>query len=94
MRTAQQRYETKGNLTSDRVWGYQYDAFGRQIERRTSGSSVTTHGVITAVETTPGSIAENQRALSLLTQHTLTTGTALQTVVADHKSTDLVPVCA
>jgi hypothetical protein len=52
------------------------------------------HGVITAVETTPGSIAENQRALSLLAQHTLTTGTALQTVVADHKSTDLVPVCA
>jgi len=43
------------------------------------------HGVITAIETTPGSIAENQRALPLLTQHTLTTGTAPQTVVADHK---------
>ncbi len=56
-------YDAKGNLTSDRVWGYQYDhenrltvatngavradyrydALGRQIERRTSGSSVTTN---------------------------------------------------
>lgn len=43
------------------------------------------HGVITAIETTPGSIAENHRALPLLAQHTVTTGTAPHTVVADHK---------
>ncbi len=58
-------YDAKGNLTGDRVWGYEYDpenrlvaacaeggslrvdyrydAFGRQIERRTSGTSVTTN---------------------------------------------------
>jgi len=34
------------------------------------------HGVITAVETTPGSIAENHRALPMLAQHTVTTDTA------------------
>ena len=43
------------------------------------------HGVITAVETTPGSIAENQRALALVDQHAANTGTAAQLVVADHK---------
>lgn len=43
------------------------------------------HGVITAVETTPGSIAENHRALPLIAQHATTTGTPAQTVVADHK---------
>ena len=43
------------------------------------------HGVITAVETTPGSIAENKRLLPLLDQHQINTGTPAQTVVADHK---------
>jgi hypothetical protein len=43
------------------------------------------HGVITAVETTPGSIAENRRALPLIEQHAANTGTAAQTVVGDHK---------
>ena len=42
-------------------------------------------GVITAVETTPGSIAENKRLLSLLDQHEKNTGCQVQTVVADHK---------
>jgi YD repeat-containing protein len=53
MRTAQQRYETKGNLTSDRVWGYQYDAFGRQIERRTFDSPVTTDAAVVRHGTQP-----------------------------------------
>ena len=43
------------------------------------------HGVITAVETTPGNVAENHRALALLDQHQTHTGTPVQTVVADHK---------
>jgi hypothetical protein len=42
-------------------------------------------GVITAVETTPGSIAENKRLLKLITQHEHNTGCAVRTVVADHK---------
>jgi transposase len=42
-------------------------------------------GVITAVETTPGSIAENKKLLGLIQQHELNTGATTQTVVADHK---------
>lgn len=43
------------------------------------------HGVITAVETTPGSIAENKRLLPLVTQHEQNTGRAAATVVGDSK---------
>lgn len=43
------------------------------------------HGVITAVETTPGSIAENKRLLPLLEQHQRNSGQPAQTAVADHK---------
>jgi transposase len=43
------------------------------------------HGVITALETTPGSIAENKRLLPLMEQHQQNTGESAQTVVADHK---------
>ena len=43
------------------------------------------HGVITAVETTPGSIAENKRLLALVEQHEANTGQAVQTAVADCK---------
>jgi hypothetical protein len=43
------------------------------------------HGVITAVETTPGSIAENKRLLPLVRQHETNTGQSPQTVVGDHK---------
>jgi hypothetical protein len=43
------------------------------------------HGVITAVETTPGSVAENQRLLPLMDQHQQNSGEPAQTVVADHK---------
>ena len=42
-------------------------------------------GVITAVETTPGSIAENKKLLDLIDQHESNTGCQVQTVVADHK---------
>jgi transposase len=42
-------------------------------------------GVITAVETTSGSIAENKRLMPLLDQHQRNIGQAAQTVVADHK---------
>lgn len=42
-------------------------------------------GVITAVETTSGSIAENKRLLGLVAQHEENTGTVVQTVVADSK---------
>ena len=42
-------------------------------------------GVITAVETTPGSIAENKKLLELIDQHEKNTSCAAQTVVADHK---------
>ena len=42
-------------------------------------------GVITATETTPGSIAENKKLLDLLAQHEKNTRSAVQTVVADHK---------
>jgi transposase len=42
-------------------------------------------GVITAVETTSGSIAENQRLMGLVAQHEVNTGQAVATVVADHK---------
>jgi transposase len=42
-------------------------------------------GVITAVETTTGSIAENKRLMPLVEQHQRNTGQAAQTVVADHK---------
>lgn len=43
------------------------------------------HGVITAVETTPGSVAENKRLLPLMDQHQQNTAENVQTVVADHK---------
>jgi transposase len=43
------------------------------------------HGVITAVETTPGSIAENKRLLPLVTQHEQNTGCTADTVVGDSK---------
>jgi len=43
------------------------------------------HGVITAVETTPGSIAENKKLIELIDQHQANTALAVETVVADHK---------
>jgi len=43
------------------------------------------HGVITAVETTAGSIAENKKLLDLVDQHTANTKLAAEIVVADHK---------
>lgn len=43
------------------------------------------YGVITAVETTSGSIAENKRLVPLVEQHQTNTGQSVQTVVGDHK---------
>jgi transposase len=43
------------------------------------------HGVITAVETTSGSIAENKKLMDLVSQHEENTQCAVNTVVADHK---------
>jgi hypothetical protein len=43
------------------------------------------HGVITAVETTPGSIAENKKLLPLVEPHRQNTGKAVAAAVADHK---------
>src|SRR6266436_4775059 len=42
-------------------------------------------GVITAVEATPGSIAENKKLMDLVDQHEKNTRCQVQTVVADHK---------
>ena len=42
-------------------------------------------GVITAIETTPGSIAENKKLMELIDQHESNTRCQVQTVVADHK---------
>src|SRR5438034_4094374 len=42
-------------------------------------------GVITAVETTPGTIAENKKLMTLIDQHQSNTRSRAQTVVADHK---------
>lgn len=42
-------------------------------------------GVVTAVETTPGSIAENKKLVDMVQQHENNSGSAVQTVVADHK---------
>lgn len=43
------------------------------------------HGVVTAVETTTGSIAENKRLLPLIQQHQTQTGQSVRTAVADSK---------
>ena len=43
------------------------------------------HGVITAVETTPGSIAENHKLMDLVTQHEANTEKKVGTVVGDSK---------
>jgi transposase len=43
------------------------------------------HGVITAVETTPGSIAENKKLLTLIDQHEANTHAIVETAVADRK---------
>ena len=43
------------------------------------------HGVITAVETTPGSIAENHKLLDLIEQHPENTQKEVHTVVGDSK---------
>lgn len=43
------------------------------------------HGVITALETTPGSIAENKKLLPLIEQHEANTQTKVEVAVADHK---------
>ena len=42
-------------------------------------------GVITAVETTSGSIAENKKLMALIDQHELNTARTVETVVADNK---------
>jgi len=42
-------------------------------------------GVISAVETTPGSIAENKKLMGLIDQHEKNTRCTVRTVVADHK---------
>ena len=42
-------------------------------------------GVITAVETTPGSIAENKKLVGLIDQHQKNTRCTVRAVVADHK---------
>jgi len=42
-------------------------------------------GVITAVETTPGSIAENKKLMTLIDQHETHTAQPVATAVADHK---------
>jgi transposase len=42
-------------------------------------------GVITAVETTPGSIAENKKLIALIDQHEANTRQQVETAVADHK---------
>jgi len=42
-------------------------------------------GVITAVETTSGSIAENKKLMDLVAQHEQNTECAVRTAVADHK---------
>lgn len=42
-------------------------------------------GVITAVETTPGSVTENRKLLDLLDQHEKNTRSTPETVVGDHK---------
>src|ERR1700720_1188786 len=42
-------------------------------------------GVITAVESTPGSIVENKKLLNLIDQHEANTQSKVQTAVADHK---------
>ncbi len=43
------------------------------------------HGVITAVETTSGSIAENKKLLDLIQTHQQNTGSTPAVVIADHK---------
>jgi transposase len=43
------------------------------------------HGFITAIETTSGTIAENQRLMGLVEQHAANTGAQAQAVVADSK---------
>ena len=42
-------------------------------------------GVITAIKTTPGSIAENKKLMELIDQHEKNTRCPVRTVVADHK---------
>ena len=42
-------------------------------------------GVVTATETTPGSIAENKKLMTLIDQHQSNTRSQAQTVIADHK---------
>jgi len=42
-------------------------------------------GVVTAVESTPGSVTENRKLFALIEQHETNTGTKAQTVVGDHK---------
>ena len=42
-------------------------------------------GVITAVETTPGSIAENKKLIELIDQHEANTRQKVEIAVADHK---------
>jgi transposase len=43
------------------------------------------HGVITAAETTPGSITENKKLLSLIDQHEKNTRCEVKTVIGDHR---------
>ena len=42
-------------------------------------------GVVTTTETTPGSIAENKKLMTLIDQHQSNTRSQAQTVIADHK---------
>ncbi len=51
----------------------------------TTGRLMTKEGVVTAVETTPGSVAENKKLLGLVAQHEANTGSQVEVAVADHK---------
>lgn len=64
------------------------------VSRRGKGSPLTyhhhravddAHGVITALETTPGSIAENHKLMDLVQQHQAHTQQKVETVVGDSK---------
>src|SRR6266699_3323216 len=81
-------------LSKARVrWGR--DVFESLFVRKGSGESRPRYhhhrvvddagGVITAVETTPGSIAENKKLMTLIDQHEKNTRCSVQTGVADHK---------
>src|SRR5207249_906562 len=86
---ADHKYGTVENYVAGQQAGWQThmgDLLAKQNHaQKQTGIFRSAEGVITAVESTPGSIAENKKLMDMVQQHESNTHSTVKTVVADHK---------